>query len=388
MNAPRDSESMKVDLKAQQGSGAARVAGRRTQSAIAAVALLDEDGCIVDITAEAAGMLGYEPDDLHGRALTELAAPGWKTLAEGVIVRLRSGVTDAFALMLCGRSGRRTLLEMRARKVDATAGTSGTHVLVWSQQAPLTNGGNGACRNDEALRRLAYGLLTNHEEEKSRVAAELHDGVVPLVFIAKLMIEDGLQRLKNGSGSQGTEALVKALDRLRDVSNEVRRISMELHPRMLDDLGLLPTIEWYCRNFSEACSAMQLERMLTAEEVLIVGPLKLEIFRILQEALDNVARHSGARRVRIELVRDGTDLRLSIADDGVGFDAANVVFGNECRDGVGLQSIRKRICATGGHLILESKSGVGTTIGAVWPLNAGVSPASAPPAQKLTRVAS
>ena len=379
---------MKVDLKVEQGSGATRIAGRHVKSAIAAVALLDEDGCIVDITAEAAGMLGYEPDALRGRALAELAAPGWKTLAEGVIVRLRSGVTDAFALMLCGRSGRRTLLEMRARKVDATAGTTGTHVLVWSHQAPLTNGAKGACRNDEALRRLAYGLLTNHEEEKSRVAAELHDGVVPLVFIAKLMIEDGLQRLRNGSGSQGTEALVKALDRLRDVSNEVRRISMELHPRMLDDLGLLPTIEWYCRTFSEACSAVQLERQLTAEEVHIVGPLKLEVFRILQEALDNVARHSAARTVRVELVQDGTDLRLSITDDGVGFDAAHVVYGNGCRDGLGLPSIRKRICATGGHLILDSKPGVGTTIGAVWPLNLGVSPASAPSSEKLTRVVS
>jgi two-component system NarL family sensor kinase len=340
----------------------------RLPSAIAAVALIDARGCIVDITVEAAAMLGYEPEDLHGRSLTELAAPGWTTLTEGVLSRIRSGMTDDFALMLRGRSGRRTLLEMRARKVEGEGGAPGSHVLVWCQQATRLTGRN--CRNDEPLRRLAYGLMTHQEEERSRVASELHDGVVPLVFMAKLMIEDSLLGLKRGDLGQSAETLLKALERLRDVASDVRRISMSLHPRMLSDLGLLPTIEWYCRTFSEACGSTRLERHLTAEEARIAPPLKLDIFRILEEGLNNVARHSAARSVRVELVQQAAVLRLSVKDDGVGFDAEQVVFGNCNGGGLGLQSIRKRVCATGGQLILESAPGAGTTIGAAWPLAA------------------
>jgi len=364
-----DAPSMKADRKVSRHAEAPASSGA-SRRAMRAVALLDERGCIVDITADAAAMLGYQPAVLLGRDLIEFAAPGWKTVAAGITARLRIAGTDPFEVLLCGRSGRLVLVQMRAQEDDAevdVAGSGpGTHVLVWTQHSPITSRGGGACGDELTLRRLAYGLMTNHEEEKSRVAAELHDRIVPLVFMAKLMVEDGLRRLRNGTTSQGTAALVKALDRLRDLSDEVRRISMGLHPRMLDDLGLLPTIEWYCRSFSEACPSIRLERHLAAEEMCIRDVLKLEIFRILEEGLNNVAQHSAACSVRVELVHAGSVLRLSITDDGVGFDAAQVVFGDGCCNRLGLQSIRKRICATGGQLILESMPGVGTTIGAAW----------------------
>lgn len=366
VNVLMDIERMKTSQKVAHGSATAVGSAAQSKLAISAVALVDEHGRIVDITADAAAMLGYEPEGLRGRALTELAAPGWKAVAEDVTARIRSGTSDSLEVMLCGRSGRRTLLQMRAREVDPPGRAPGTYVLAWGQQVPRTNGNGASCRNDEALRRLAYGLLTNHEEERSRVAAELHDGVVPLVFMTKLMIEDGLQRLKYGSQLQASEALVKALGLLRDVSHEVRRISMELHPRMLEDLGLLPTIEWYCRTFCQACAATRLERHLAADEARISASLKLEIFRILQEALNNVAQHSAAQKVVVVLAHEGAELRLRIEDDGVGFDAARLLYGDAGLAGVGLQSIRKRICATGGRLILESTPGEGTTVGAVW----------------------
>jgi two-component system, NarL family, sensor kinase len=367
-NELMDTKSMTAHPKLSHSSSAAASSEPHLQSAIAAVVLIDESGGIVDITADAAAMLGYEPQALLGSTLTDLAAPGWKAVAEDVIACIRSGTTDLPELMLRGRSGRRTMVQMRARELDSPARAAGTHVVAWSQRAQRTNGNGSSCENDEKLRRLAYGLLTNHEEERSRVAAELHDGVVPLVFMAKLMIEDGLLRMKSGSQVQAGEALVRALDRLRDVSSEVRRISTELRPRMLDDLGLLPTIEWYCRTFRETCAATRLERRLAADEARIVAPLKLEIFRILQEALNNVAQHSAARRALVVLVQEGAELRLTIEDDGVGFDSAQLSEGDSRLPGLGLQSIRKRICATGGRLILQTKPGAGTTIGAVWPL--------------------
>src|SRR5512145_676726 len=156
--ASRNHESMKAEVRSAPHPMALPADGR-WPSAIAAVVLIDARGCILDITLEAAAILGYEPEDLHGRSLTELAAPGWTTLTEGVLTRIRSGMNDDFALMLRGRSGRRTLLEMRARKVDGEGGAPGSHVLVWYQQE--TRPGGRTCRNDEPLRRLAYGLMTH-----------------------------------------------------------------------------------------------------------------------------------------------------------------------------------------------------------------------------------
>lgn len=354
-----------MDRKLSNPSVATTASAPWPQAAVAAISLVDEQGRILDVTADAAALLGYEPDALLGRTLIELAAPGWKAIAEDATARIRSGTTDLLEVMLCGRSGRRTLLQMRAREVDSPGIAPGTHVVAWSQQVPRTNGNGSPCRNDEDLRRLAYGLLSTHEEERSRVAAQLQDGVVPVVFMAKLLIEDGVLRLKQGSPSEAAEVLNKALGRLRDVSHELRRISVELRPRMLDDLGLIPTVEWYCRTFCEACPA-RLERHIAADESRIMSGLKLEIFRILEEALSNVAQHASARNVRVELAQEGGELRLTIEDDGVGFDATQPLAASAVPTGVGLQSIRKRVCATKGRLILESTPGAGTKIGAVW----------------------
>ena len=358
---------MKTDPDLQQHMAAdARSASQ--SSSVTAVALFDERGRIVDITAEAAEMLGHEPEALLGRDLADLAAPGWKSVAADATVRIRSGATELLEVMLSGRSGRRTMVQMRGREVESPGLAPGTHVVAWGQQAPRVNG-NGSVRNDEELRRLAYGLLTTHEEERSRVASELHDGIVPLVFMTKLLIEDGLLRMKSGAQLAATESLFKALGRLRDISTEARRLSTELRPRMLDDLGLIPTIEWYCRTFCEACVATRLERRLAADEARIVGPLKLEIFRILQEALNNVAQHAAARNVFVVLEQEGAELQLLVEDDGVGFDTSVNVNVDRCPLNIGLQSIRKRICATKGRLILESTPGAGTKVGAVWTLH-------------------
>src|SRR5512134_2053566 len=150
-----DTESMKADPNHLQQSASAHTAPQ-PHAAFAAVALFDEHGRIVDITADAAAMLGYEPEALLGRALAELAAPGWRAMAEDVTARLRAGTTDLLEVMLCGRSGRRTMMQMRGRGIESPGLAAGTHVVAWSQQAPRYNGNGAAVRNDEELRRLAY----------------------------------------------------------------------------------------------------------------------------------------------------------------------------------------------------------------------------------------
>jgi two-component system NarL family sensor kinase len=330
----------------------------------AAAIRLDPQGRISDATVSAAAMLGFEPQELRGRSLKDLAIEGWQAAAEVAAARVRFGATESFELALKGRSGRRTLVEMTARAgADGKAGA----VVAWSERRVRRN--TGTADADPDLKRVAYGLLRTQEAERMRVALELHDEVAPIVIMVKYMIEDAAGRLGPEAAAESGPILNDAAARLRDVIAELRRISTDLRPRLLDDLGLLPTLEWFCRGVEEAHSGMRVECQVAVSEAQVPEALKLDIFRIVQEALSNVVEHANARRAQLSLLVVHNELVLVIEDDGAGFDTANA---SSRRDGglnLGLQSIRKRVEATGGRLLLESAGQRGTRIGGAWRLD-------------------
>ncbi len=303
---------------------------------------------------------------MRGRTLADLAAEGWRTAAEGVTARILLGALESCELLLCGRSGRRTLLRMTARPIDGRSETE--HVVAWTEVQGPPAPAAVPDREEMELRRLAYDLLSTHEAERSRVASELHGGVAPLVIMAKFMVEDALQRLMRGAYGEATDVLMNVTARLRDVIGEVRRISMELRPSLLDDLGLLPTLEWFCRRCEQAYRSLRVERVFEVAEGDIPDALKLDIFRIVEEAVSNAAQHANAGRVRVSLRMRGDELELAIVDDGSGFDAAQLFYGNACLLGVGLQGIKRRVDGSNGRLLLESTPLRGTVVGAVWKL--------------------
>jgi len=325
---------------------------------------LDREDRIREATASAAGMLGFEPQALVGRHLADLAAEGWRTAAEVAAARVRFGSTDSFELLLRGRSGRQTLVEMTAQAQPLPNGEPGA-VVAWSERRLRRRARTETSASDVELRRLAYGLLRTQEAERMRVAGELHDDVAPLVVMVKYMIEDAQSRLARGASDEAADVMRGATSRLRDVLAELRRISTDLRPRLLDDLGLGPTLQWYSRGFEDACPSVAVKCRISVEEREIPEDLKLEVFRIVQEALSNVAQHAHASRVNVSLVRLGEELRLAIDDDGVGFDPARVA---EQGLGLGLHAIRKRIDATGGALSLETAPHRGTRLTASWKL--------------------
>jgi len=327
---------------------------------------LDREDRIREATASAAGMLGFEPQALVGQHLADLAADGWRTAAEVAAARVRFGSTDSFELLLRGRSGRQTLVEMTAQSQPLPNGEPGA-VIAWSERRLRRRIRSEASASDVELRRLAYGLLRTQEAERMRVAGELHDDVAPLVVMVKYMIEDAQARLARGAPEEAADVMAGATARLRDVLAELRRISTDLRPRLLDDLGLGPTLQWYSRGFEDACPSLAVKCRISVEEREIPEDLKLEVFRIVQEALSNVAQHAHANRVNLSLVRLGDELRLAIDDDGVGFDPASVA---EQGLGLGLHAIRKRIDATGGTLSLETAPHRGTRLNASWKLAA------------------
>ena len=147
---------------------------------------------------------------------------------------------------------------------------------------------------------------------------------------------------------------------------EVRRISKNLWPSILDDLGLLPTISWFCREFGEMHPHVRIEREIAVQEDSVPVALKITIYRVLQEAMNNVSRHSRASEISISLKEEDGRLHLTIRDNGVGFDTEPPAPQEGFDRGLGLASMKERTELSSGRFSIESRPGFGTTILASW----------------------
>jgi len=224
--------------------------------------------------------------------------------------------------------------------------------------------------NHQELRDLYWKLLAAQEADRKRIASELHDSVGQslngLRFILENLVED-LGKIPDFDLSP----LTKALSITHETIHELRRIAMALRPSLLDDLGIAATLSWHCRQFQETYTAIQIESHIEINEYPIPHSLETVIYRIVQEALNNVAKHAKADHIGIRLkssVEQG--VQLAIQDNGQGFDLAELLARNNLRQGLGLVGMRERAELSGGTFALESKRGKGTLVQASWALQA------------------
>jgi signal transduction histidine kinase len=150
---------------------------------------------------------------------------------------------------------------------------------------------------------------------------------------------------------------------------ETHRIQMNLRPALLDSLGILATISWFTREFQKANPEIEVRAQLDVKEEQLPNPIKSVIYRIIQEAFNNVARHSGAHHVDLVLQRERNQLRLVIQDDGKGFDLDAAYALHDADRGLGLAGMKERAVLAGGSMSIESTHGQGATISALWPLS-------------------
>ena len=137
---------------------------------------------------------------------------------------------------------------------------------------------------------------------------------------------------------------------------------MDLRPSILDDLGILATVAWFIREFQRVYSHISIQDQINVEENQIPGSLKIVLFRILQEAMNNIAKHSKADLVRLSLRKKETRIELSIKDNGAGFDLDSI------KQGMGMTSMQERTELSGGTFTINSTPGSGTMIKVSWPI--------------------
>lgn len=221
--------------------------------------------------------------------------------------------------------------------------------------------------SEKDLRKLTGRLIWGQEEERRRLARELHDDLTQR--LAVMAIQMGRMELAAQKGRPPQEKEFQALrEQTVQISADIHAISRQLHPAILDDLGLVKAIEAECSRFAKREG---IEVRFTAEGIpeSLKKVVSLSLYRIVQEGLTNIAKHACARQVEVALIATEAGLSLAVRDDGIGFNAAEV----GKKTGLGFSSMRERVRIIHGELHVTPKPNQGTLIEVVVPLKKSLS---------------
>jgi signal transduction histidine kinase len=206
------------------------------------------------------------------------------------------------------------------------------------------------------------------DAERRRIAADLHDSIGSSLCTIRLKLQDTIEKLpQKGDGGMPSVPLLEVVADISRAMEEVRRIAMDLRPAILDDLGIVATISWLARQHEASGTGIRMDKQVEVREQSIPDPQKTAIYRIVQESLNNVVKHSGAQTVRITLREVDQQLQLEVVDDGHGFAMPQVLERLDPGVHYGVANMRQRATSSGGELVIKSRPGSGTVVRCTWP---------------------
>ena len=205
------------------------------------------------------------------------------------------------------------------------------------------------------------------ELERRRIASELHDSLAQSAGIIKYNVEASVETLSRQQPDLDLELLEGVIDQTKALLDEIRRISTNLAPSMLEDFGLGVALQGLCTQFRAPGIELQPVCDTCIDESELPDIVKFTVYRIAQEALNNIAKHASASEVQVDLKIDDGGLQLTICDNGVGFELGGALDpGEDQGRGAGLRNMRERVMATGGEIMIESAHNRGVRILSIW----------------------
>lgn len=228
------------------------------------------------------------------------------------------------------------------------------------------------------LRRLSMSLITTQDEERRRIARELHDGLGQELTAAKIMLQEILQQ----EGSDGSKESIRDVSGMIDgMLQQVRNISYLLHPPLLDEICLRSALGWFLDGLTKRGGIQSSLETQPTDFPRLAPEVETALFRIIQEALTNVFRHARAQKVWVTLAERKKEIFVTVRDDGIGVLEHTAQF-RPGETGVGIASMRQRAKELGGEMRIRNAS-PGTIVELVIPIPPATSPASAHRAQSL-----
>jgi PAS domain S-box-containing protein len=329
---------------------------------------ISRGGKIMDVNSATELVTGLSRDHLIGSDFSDYFTEPEKA-KEGYKEVLLKGFVRDYPLSIRHTSGRTTDVLYNAALYKNEVGEM-QGIFAAARDISERKRAEEALRESEnRLRSLSSQLLTVQENERKRIAMELHDGIGQLLTAVKFKVESILQVKGKGKAKAKEESLEAIIPMVKESVEEVRRIQMDLRPSTLDDLGILATLGWFCREYQKIYSHIRVKKEIDLQESEVSTPLKTVIYRVMQEALNNIAKHSKADLVYLSLRKKENKIELTIKDTGMGFDLEEILSPERFKRGLGLNSMRERTELSGGTFVIESTAGKGTTIRAEWPIS-------------------
>jgi PAS domain S-box-containing protein len=330
----------------------------------AADSILIEDlsGTIVEMNREAEQSYGWRRDELIGKSIKVLLLPdryqfAWQLRQQclnGQDVRNWEGYrVDKYGRVFPILLTAFPLLDENGRIEFVATITKDISVL---KQLELE------LRNSQRrLKEFSRKSIEALEADRRTVSRELHDSIGGNLAAVKVALESVAKKIAENR-DDAAACLERTILHLAETIKECKQVSASLRPEIIDDRGLLATIDWHTRQFSQYYSHMRIVRQIDVAEQEVPEPLKIVIYRVIQEALNNAAMHSKADTIYIRLKRTGNCFEAEVEDNGRGFDPEEVSSRGDRMSGYGLKSMRERVELIGGSFHLSSLSGTGTCI--------------------------
>ncbi|MCA1988455.1 MAG: PAS domain S-box protein [Desulfarculus sp.] len=318
---------------------------------------MDAQGRLTFVSNASLAVLGYRPEEMIGRPRREYVVPEDRHKFDEERQRASEGE-------------QMSNLELRHRAKDGSLRWLAIHSRGLFDRSGRLVGRRGVARDmsqqvlaERRVRELSHKLINAQEEERKRVALDLHDELGQLLSALKI----GLQSLAQQRGGEEAGELQRLIRLSQKIMDRIRAMAYHLRPAILDNFGLLPALEDLCESLGES-GLIQVETQLQEVDEKALSPeAKTALFRFVQESLTNAVKHSGSDRARVVLEQTGDGLLLTVTDQGSGFDVAAALGAGPENKHMGLLGMEERIRLIGGSLSIES-SGRGTTLSARLPL--------------------
>jgi PAS domain S-box-containing protein len=366
----RTAERLKLELaERRRAEESLRLSEERfrsvAQTAGDAIITIDSHGKIVFWNHAAEGIFGYSADEARGKALTFIMPKRFRADHRKGLERIVSTGHSGIIGKTVDRVGRRK--NGSEFPVELSLATWKTQEGVFF--TGIVRDVTRRKRAEEEIRHLSRQLISAIEEERKRLARDLHDefgqALTTLHFGMEALCDSLPQELK-----EVKSRCDESLRLVQELGEDIRNISSELRPGMLDHLGLVPTLKWYIADFAKRMGGLHIDFQTVGLKERPSPEIEIVLYRILQEALNNIAKHSEAKHVNVLLTYSHPKLICTIKDDGIGFEQTEdrVPFGSE-NQGIGLLGMRERVGSVGGTMDIRSKNAEGTMIRVELPIS-------------------
>lgn len=325
---------------------------------------LSRDGRLVDINPAGRTLLGDRTVAyLQHEPVATLVQPQQRRAFEQLNDSVFAGHSGILTFEIETRDGVKRWLETHAVALRNERGEINGHLAVTRDITAKRKADRKIREYSDRLQSLSQRLLEIQESERRHLARELHDEVGQSLTALKLDLE-----ATRGDGAREHSYLLESVQIVDRILAQVRDLSLDLRPAILDDLGLMPALRWYVDRQGKRGGLATRVDSDSLTGVRLAGAVETAAFRIVQEALTNAIRHAGAKSVDIRLRIEGERLLIKIKDDGCGFDAEHKFRGASHGESFGLLGLQERASLLGGNAKIESSPGEGSTVSAWLPL--------------------